>query len=102
MVRSDFRLKSEVIKMVSTLCYRQYLKISGEIQVFPGENEGFPGEIFHYFSQKKRQLIMEKNKKWAFFFTCTLSKLIFHMRMYLYDPYISRSTDFGLWPDYQG
>ena len=34
--------------------------------VFPGENEGFLGEIFHYFSQKKRQLIMEKNKS-AFF-----------------------------------
>ena len=24
------------------------------------------------FSQKKRQLIMEKNKKWGFFFTCTV------------------------------
>ena len=34
-----------------------------------------PGEIFHYFSQflpEKRQLIMEKNKKWGFFFTCTV------------------------------
>ena len=34
------------------------------------------GEIFHYFSQKKkRQLIMEKNKKWGFFFTCTVARL---------------------------
>ena len=28
------------------------LKFQGEIQVFPEENIGFPGEIFHYFSQK--------------------------------------------------
>ena len=41
-------------------------KFRGEIQVFPGEIEGFPEEISHYFSQKKRQLIMEKNKKWGF------------------------------------
>ena len=37
------------------------------MQVFPGENIGFPGEIFHYFSQKKRQLIIQKNK--VFFFS---------------------------------
>ena len=29
--------------------------------------------ISHSFSQKKRQLIMEKNKKWGFFFTCTVA-----------------------------
>ena len=49
------------------------LKFKGEIQVFPGENIGFLGEFFHYFSQKKRQLIMEKNKKWGFFFTCPVT-----------------------------
>ena len=50
-------------------------KFQGEIQVFPGENEGFSGDIFHYFSQKKRQLVMEKTKKCFFFFTCTVFKV---------------------------
>ena len=55
------------------------LKFQGEIQEFPEKNIGFPEENFHFFSQKnnisprkKKQLIMEKNKKWGFFFTCTV------------------------------
>ena len=34
----------------------------GKILKFQGEIQEFPGEHVHYFSQKKRQLIMEKIK----------------------------------------
>ena len=49
--------------------YRQNLKISGR-------NTGISWRNLEKFStispRKKRQLIMEKNKKWGFFFTCTV------------------------------
>ena len=59
--------------------YRQNLKISGRNTGISWRKywiswrnlEKF-STISPSFSQKKRQLIMEKNKKWGFFFTCTV------------------------------
>ena len=62
--------------------YRQNLKISGRNTGISWRKywiswrnlEKF-STISPSFSQKKRQLIMEKNKKWGFFFTCTVHVL---------------------------
>ena len=59
--------------------YRQNLKISGRNTGISWRKywiswrnlEKF-STISPSFSKKKRQLIMEKNKKWGFFFTCTV------------------------------
>ena len=59
--------------------YRQNLKISGRNTCISWRKYWISWRNFplflpekHYFSQKKRQLIMEKNKKLGFFFTCTV------------------------------
>ena len=64
--------------------YRQNLKISGRNTGISWRKywrnlEKF-STISPSFSQKKRQLIVEKNKKWGFFFTCTVhhTNLIFY------------------------
>ena len=67
--------------------YRQNLKISGRNTGISWRKywiswrnlEKF-STISPSFSKKKRQLIMEKNKKWGFLFTCTVAKTGFLMK----------------------
>ena len=61
--------------------YRQNLKISGRNTGISWRKYWISWRnlekfsiISPSFSQKKRQLIMEKNKKWGFFFTCTVAE----------------------------
>ena len=63
--------------------YRQNLKISGRNTGISWRKHWISwrnlekfSTISPSFSQKKRQLIMEKNKKWGFFFTCTVAMCI--------------------------